>query len=74
VCRFGAHAAAPESDLSMSAQHALRMTIERAVRLAILAGLTNKDIADLLIDVARALMRSHIGDPKIIELFPTTER
>jgi hypothetical protein len=58
----------------MSAQHALRTAVEHAVRLAKLAKLTNKLIADCLIDVARALTRSHVGDPKIIELFPTTER
>jgi hypothetical protein len=58
----------------MSPQQALRYAVERAVRAAKLSGLTAKLIADCLIDVARALMRSHVGDAKIVELFPTTER
>jgi hypothetical protein len=41
----------------MSALRALRTMIESAVRLAKLAGLTNKLIYDLLVDVARALIR-----------------
>ena len=58
----------------MSPQQALRTAVEHAVRLAKLNGLTAKLVADCLIDVARALMRSHVGDAKIVELFPTMER
>jgi hypothetical protein len=58
----------------MMAQQRLSHGIEGVVRRAKTDGLTLALIASCLIYAARALMRSHVGDAKIIELFPTSER